>query len=145
MTSLTLCFLLLKCQMIVCPSSLHSCVQGTDFSLIRPPGEIMSFGVSPVNYSDSDSASQVVLICLIKRYTLFCIIIFLPVWWLGWASYETFKLLKVSTISLDCGRYGVVDIFVDEYEKNNKSTSGKRLGMLAYIRTQSIFLSFEKT
>ena len=31
MTSLTLCFLLLKCQMIVCPSSLHSCVQGTNF------------------------------------------------------------------------------------------------------------------
>ena len=51
MTSLTLCFLLLKCQMIVCPSSLHSCVQGTNFSPpSEPPGEIMSFGVSPVNY-----------------------------------------------------------------------------------------------
>ena len=41
--------------MIVCPSSLYSCVQGTNFSPIEPPGEIMSFGVSPVNYSDSDS------------------------------------------------------------------------------------------
>ena len=58
MTSLTLCFLLLKCQMIVCPSSLHSCVQGTNFfPPSEPPGEIMSFGVSPVNYSDSDSSS----------------------------------------------------------------------------------------
>ena len=52
MTSLTLCFLLLKCQMIVCPSLLHSCVLGTYFSPIRTPGEIISFGVSPVNYSD---------------------------------------------------------------------------------------------
>ena len=48
MTSLTLCFLLLKCQMIVCQSSLHSCVLGTNFSPIRTPGEIMLFGVSPV-------------------------------------------------------------------------------------------------
>ena len=56
MTSLTLCFLLLKCQMTVCPSSLHSCVQGTNSPPpSEPPGEIMSFGVSPVNYSDSDS------------------------------------------------------------------------------------------
>ena len=50
-------FLLLKCQMSVCPSSLHSCV------LISPPsephGEVMSFGVSPVNYSDSNSDSNV--------------------------------------------------------------------------------------
>ena len=44
-----------KCLMTMCPSSLHSCVQGTNFSPTRPPGEIMSFGVSPVNYSDSDS------------------------------------------------------------------------------------------
>ena len=70
MTSLTLCFLLLKCQMIVCPSSLHSGVQaeikmnsiylwfkGLIFPPSEPPGEIMSFGVSPVNYSDSDSDS----------------------------------------------------------------------------------------
>ena len=65
MTSLTLCFLLLKCQMIVCPSSLHSCVQaeiciclwlkGLLSSPSEHPGEIMSFGVSPVNYSVSDS------------------------------------------------------------------------------------------
>ena len=43
--------------MIVCPSSLHSCVQGTNSPPppSEPPGEIMSFGVSPVNYSDSDS------------------------------------------------------------------------------------------
>ena len=54
-TSLTLCFPLLKCQMIVCPSSLHSCILGANFSPIRTPGEIMSFGVSPVNYSDTDS------------------------------------------------------------------------------------------
>ena len=34
MTSLTLCYLhvLLKCQMIVCPSSLYLCVLGTNFS-----------------------------------------------------------------------------------------------------------------
>ena len=37
MTSLTLCFLLLKCQMIVCPSSLHSCVQGTNSPPTPPP------------------------------------------------------------------------------------------------------------
>ena len=48
--------------MIVCPSSLHSCVQGPNFPSppptpppSEPPGEMMSFGVSPVNYSDSDS------------------------------------------------------------------------------------------
>ena len=46
---------LLKCLMTVCPSSLHSCVQGTNFSPSEPPGVIMSFGVSPVNYSDSDA------------------------------------------------------------------------------------------
>ena len=40
MTSLTLCFPLLKCQMIVCPSSLHSCVLGTNFFPIRTLGEI---------------------------------------------------------------------------------------------------------
>ena len=28
---------LLKCQMIVCPSSLHSCDQGTNFSPIQTP------------------------------------------------------------------------------------------------------------
>ena len=55
MFSLTLRFLLLKFQMIVCPRSLHSCVLGTNFSQIRTPGEIMSFGVSQVNYSDSNS------------------------------------------------------------------------------------------
>ena len=47
--------------MTVCPSSLHSRVQGTNFPHppppSEPPGEIMSFGVSPVNYSDSDSES----------------------------------------------------------------------------------------
>ena len=47
--------------MIVCPSSLHSCVQGTNSPPppSEPPGEIMSFGVSPVNYSDSDSDLKV--------------------------------------------------------------------------------------
>ena len=54
MTSLIHLSPLLKCLMTVCPSSLHSCVQGFNFS---PSGEIMSFGVSPVNYSDSDSDS----------------------------------------------------------------------------------------
>ena len=39
--------------MIVCPSS-HSCVLGTNFFPIRTPGNIMSFGVSPVIYSDSE-------------------------------------------------------------------------------------------
>ena len=29
------------------------CVLGTKYSPIQTPGEIMSFGVSPVNYSDS--------------------------------------------------------------------------------------------
>ena len=33
-------------------------VQGTNFSPSEPPGEIMSFGVSPVNYSDSDSQAM---------------------------------------------------------------------------------------
>ena len=56
MTSLTLCFPPLKCQMIVCPSSLHSCVIGTNFPPSEPPDEIMSLGMSPENYSDSDSA-----------------------------------------------------------------------------------------
>ena len=59
MTSLIYLSPLLKCLMTVCPSSLHSCVQhvqGTNLSPpSEPPGEIMSFGVSPVNYSDSDS------------------------------------------------------------------------------------------
>ena len=55
MTSLIRLSPLLKCLMTVCPSSLHSCVQGTNFSPSEPPGEIISFGVSPVNYSDSDS------------------------------------------------------------------------------------------
>ena len=55
MTSLIHLSPLLKCLRTVCPSSLHSCVQGTNFSPSEPPGEIMSFGVSPVNYSDSDS------------------------------------------------------------------------------------------
>ena len=58
MTSLTLCFPLLdpllECQMIVCPSPLRSLVLGTNFPPIRTPGEIISFGVSPVNYSVSD-------------------------------------------------------------------------------------------
>ena len=34
--------------------SLHSCVLGTNFTPIRTPGEIMSFGVSRVIYSDSE-------------------------------------------------------------------------------------------
>ena len=37
MTSLTLCFPPLKSQMIVCPSSLRSCILGTNFSHIRNP------------------------------------------------------------------------------------------------------------
>ena len=37
MTSLTHLSPLLKCLMTVCPSSLHSCVQGTNFSPIRTP------------------------------------------------------------------------------------------------------------
>ena len=61
MTSLIHLSPLLKCLMTVCPSSL--CVQvrftrafkGLIFPPSEPPGEIMSFGVSPVNYSDSDS------------------------------------------------------------------------------------------
>ena len=35
----------------VFPSLLHSCVLWTNFSPIRTPGEIMPFGVSPVNYT----------------------------------------------------------------------------------------------
>ena len=53
MTSLIHLSPLLKCLLTVCSSSLHSCVQGTNFPPSEPPGEIMSFGVSPVNYSDS--------------------------------------------------------------------------------------------
>ena len=47
MTSLIHLSPLLKCLMTVCPSSLHSCVQGTNFSPIRTPWctVIMSFGV----------------------------------------------------------------------------------------------------
>ena len=37
MTSLIHLSPLLKCLMTVCPSSLHSCVQGTNFSPIRTP------------------------------------------------------------------------------------------------------------
>ena len=50
----------------MCPSSLY-CVQvrftrafkGLISPPSEPPGEIMSFGVSPVNYSDSDSNMSV--------------------------------------------------------------------------------------
>ena len=53
MTSLTLCFPLLKCQMIMC---VQVCFPRAFYELIsppsEPPGEIMSFDVSPVNYSD---------------------------------------------------------------------------------------------
>ena len=58
-------FIFLKITlMTVCPSSLHSCVQGTNFPPpSEPPGEIMSFGVSPVNYSDSDS--DLIATCII--------------------------------------------------------------------------------
>ena len=71
MTCLTLCFLLLKCQMIVCPSPLHFAFKGLISPPSEPPGEIMSFGVSPVNYSDSEE--------LHLPYFMFCL--------------ETFKLL----------------------------------------------------
>ena len=37
MTSLIHLSPLLKCLMTVCPSTLHSCVQGTNFSPIRTP------------------------------------------------------------------------------------------------------------
>ena len=33
-------------------------ILGTNFSPIRTPGEILSFGVSPVNYSGSDSCGN---------------------------------------------------------------------------------------
>ena len=49
MTSLIHLSPLLKCLMTVCPSSLHSCVKGLISPPSEPPGEIMSFGVSPVN------------------------------------------------------------------------------------------------
>ena len=55
MTSLNLCFPSPKCKMIVYTSSLNSCVLTNNFPPSEPPGEIMSFDVSPVNYSDSDS------------------------------------------------------------------------------------------
>ena len=35
----------------------RKCIQGTNFPPSDPPGEIMPFGMSPVNYSDSDSVS----------------------------------------------------------------------------------------
>ena len=56
-----------ECLMTVCPSSLQSCgaFKGLISPPSEPPGEIMSFGVSPVNYSDSDSDSGV-LINMIK-------------------------------------------------------------------------------
>ena len=70
MTSLIHLSPLLKCLMTVCPSSLHSCVQGTNFPPSEPPGEIMSFGVSPVNYSDSDSELRECLISVIDHSNL---------------------------------------------------------------------------
>ena len=66
MTSLIHLSPLLKCLMTVCPSSLHSCVQGTNSPPpSEPPGE-MSFGVSPVNYSDSDNITWL----MFKRVSL---------------------------------------------------------------------------
>ena len=49
---------LLKCLMTVCPSSLTRAFKGLISPPSEPPGEIMSFDVSPVNYSDSDSDRQ---------------------------------------------------------------------------------------
>ena len=71
MTSLSDLSPLPKCLMTVCPSSLHSCVQGTNFSPSEPPGELMSFGVSPVNYSDSDS-ERLSVVCFGLRYLIRC-------------------------------------------------------------------------
>ena len=47
MTFLTLCFLLLKCQIIMCPSSHHPCVQWTNFSPIRTPSESPYYYLKP--------------------------------------------------------------------------------------------------
>ena len=33
----------------------------------EPPGEIMSFGVSPVNYSDSDSGQIHIIVRMLKH------------------------------------------------------------------------------
>ena len=61
MTSLILVFPLLNFRMAVYLNSLLLWEQGTN--LPRPsPGEVLSFGVSPVNYSDSNSKEN--LICL---------------------------------------------------------------------------------
>ena len=52
MTSLIHLSPLLKCLMTVCPSSLYTrAFKGLISPPSKPPGEIMSFGVSPVNYS----------------------------------------------------------------------------------------------
>ena len=41
--------------------------KGLIFPPSEPPGEIMSFGVSPVNYSDSDSDSDSLLLSVKSR------------------------------------------------------------------------------
>ena len=57
-TSLNHCFPLLKCQMIVCPNSRISCESlGLIFPQAHPLVRYCHFGVSPVNYSDSDQLS----------------------------------------------------------------------------------------
>ena len=45
---------LLKCLMTVCPVRFTRAFKGLISPPSEPPGEIMSFDVSPVNYSDSD-------------------------------------------------------------------------------------------
>ena len=55
---------------IVCPGSLRSCVLQINFSPIRTPGKIMSFGVSPVNYSDSYRQTMVYISVLRKDFDI---------------------------------------------------------------------------
>ena len=58
MTSLIHLSPLLKCLMTGLQGRFTRAFKGLISPPSEPPGEIMSFGVSPVNYSDSDSDSE---------------------------------------------------------------------------------------
>ena len=67
MTSLIHLSPLLKCLMTVCQVRFTRAFKGLICPPSEPPGEIMSFGVSPVNYSDSDSVLRGVRAEMAKR------------------------------------------------------------------------------
>ena len=65
--------------------------KGLIFPPSEPHGEIMSFGVSPVNYSDSDSVLKDEILEFSKRISEFCSILVLSPLWAAavtWSDYS---------------------------------------------------------